>query len=281
MTMQQRPFGASGLMLPVIGLGTWEMEYDEDPAPAIHRAIELGMTHIDTAEMYGNGRVETLLGKALCGRRSEVFLTSKVLPFNASVNGTIQACETSLKALGTDYLDLYLLHWPGQFPVEETLSAFARLQADGKIAAYGVSNFDADELREVVSAAGAGNIACNQVLYHPGERAFEHQLLGTSEELGVPIVAYSPFGHDEMLPPNSPGGRVIAEIAAERQVSIHQVALCFVVRYQHVFTIPKSSNRAHIEDNAAAGEWSLTAAEEARLEHACPLPATGPGMPML
>lgn len=279
--MEQRIFGSGGQQLPVIGLGTWEMEHDANPTSAIHRALELGMTHIDTAEMYGSGQVESIVGAALKGRREQAFLSSKVLPFNASAAGTLAACERSLKRLQTDYLDLYLLHWPGSYPLTETIEAFEYLRSAGKIRAYGVSNFAADELRQVDEIAGAGKIACNQVLYHAGERALEHRLLDVSRELAIPVVAYSPFGHDSMLSPRSPGGHVMAEIATQRGVSVHQVALRFVVRDPLVFTIPKASQLTHLSDNAAAGTWALSSDEVERLERACPVPSTGPGMPML
>ncbi|MEM7407208.1 MAG: aldo/keto reductase [Pseudomonadota bacterium] len=267
--------------LPAIGLGTWEMEYDADPVAALKTGLELGMTHVDTAEMYGRGAVEEIVGKAIAGRRDEVFLTSKVLPSNASREGTLAACERSLKALRTDCLDLYLLHWPGRHPLEETLRAFDALCESGKIRAFGVSNFDAAELRAIVELAGPGRITCNQVLYHPGERTIETALLPAARELGVPLVAYSPFGHGDMLSSDSAGGRAMAEIARRRGVSVYQVALRFVLRHPDVLTIPKAATLAHVTDNAAAGSWELDESEIASLAKACPPPGRGPGIPML
>src|SRR5262245_51645861 len=211
--MKTRALGSSGERVPVIGQGTWELELaDEAEATrALHAGLELGLTHVDTAEMYGDGRVEELLGRALAGRRDEVFLASKVLPQNASREGTLRACERSLRRLRTDHLDLYLLHWPGRHPLEETLAAFDELQRKGAIRHYGVSNFDEHPLLEAVRLAGLGRIACNQVLYHVGERAIEHAVLPACERLGVTLVAYSPLGSGRFSAPSSRGGRVLTE----------------------------------------------------------------------
>lgn len=267
--------------VPVIGQGTWQMEHDDDAVRALREGLDLGLTHIDTAEMYGRGAVETLVGQAIAGRRDQVFLVSKVMPGNASRAGTLAACERSLRALNTDRLDLYLLHWPGAEPLEETFAAFEALQADGKIAAYGVSNFDAEELASAVALAGPGRIACNQVLYHPGERAIEHALLPACRRLRVPLVAYSPLGQGRLPGPRQPGGRELADIAVRRGVTVQQVALRFVLRHPEVFAIPKASRVAHVRDNAAAGEWALDSAEIALLEAALPPPSRRRGIPML
>lgn len=269
--MESRAFGASGPKVPVIGQGTWKMERDGAPAvDALRRGLDLGLTHVDTAEMYGMGEVEELVSRALEGRRDQVFLVSKVLPQNASFAGTVKSCESSLRRLGTDRLDCYLLHWPGPHPFGETLRAFEQLQQEGKIRSYGVSNFDVEDLEEAVSLAGPGKIACNQVLYHLRERAIEHALAGRCRELGVALVAYSPFGAGDFPSPGSAGGKVLKEIARERGVTPYAVALRFLVREPHAFAIPKSSSVHHVEENAAAGGLELSADELKRLDEAFP-----------
>ncbi|WP_438013659.1 aldo/keto reductase [Sorangium sp. So ce315] len=271
--MEHRAFGSTGVKIPVVGQGTWQMETDDEAAcvDAIQRGLDAGMTHIDTAEMYGSGAVETLVGKAIAQRRDEVFLASKVLPGNASYAGTIEACERSLKRLRTDRLDLYLLHWPGSHPLEETFRAFKDLRAQGKIRYFGVSNFDQAELSKAIAIAGANEIACNQVLYHLLERAIEHRVLPLCERHGIAVVAYSPFGSGRFPAPNSTAGKVLASIAAARGVTPRQVALRFLLRRQPVFVIPKAASAAHALDNAAAGDLRLTSEDLARLDTAFPL----------
>jgi len=192
--MESRPFGHPERLVPAIGQGTWNMERDDraSAVAALRRGIELGMTHLDTAEMYGSGKVEELVGEAIRGLRDRIFLVSKVLPSNASFEGTRQACERSLKRLKTDVLDCYLLHWSGSHPLEETFRAFDALQRAGKIRSFGVSNFDVAGMDEAVRLTK--RIACNQVLYHLEERTIEHELLPWHERHGIPIVAYSPIG---------------------------------------------------------------------------------------
>ena len=205
--MERRPFGPTQREVQVIGQGTWYND-NEDPAAtidALRRGVDLGMTHIDTAEMYLSGAAEDLVAEAIAGRRDEVFLVSKVLPQNASRSGTIAACERSLTRLETDRLDCYLLHWRGDYPLKETFEAFEQLRSEGKILSWGVSNFDVPDLEEALRIAGAGRIACNQVLYHLQERAIEHAVLPWCEEHGVAVVAYSPFGHGD-FPGRAPGG---------------------------------------------------------------------------
>jgi diketogulonate reductase-like aldo/keto reductase len=177
--MERRPFGSTRREVSVIGQGTWYIEHAdaETAIAALRRGLDLGMTHVDTAEMYGSGAAEELVGAAIAGRRDEVFLISKVLPHNASQNGTIAACELSLKRLKTERLDCYLLHWRGSHPLADTVAAFERLSADGKILSWGVSNFDVDDLDELSEVAGASKPACNQVLYHLRERAIEHAVI--------------------------------------------------------------------------------------------------------
>jgi diketogulonate reductase-like aldo/keto reductase len=272
--VRRRPFGSTGVVLPVIGQGTWNLERD-DPAAAVaalRRGLDLGLTHVDTAEMYGDGRVEVLVGRAIAGRRDEVFLVSKVLPAHASRAGVQRACEASLRRLGTDRLDLYLLHWPGRHPLEETLAGFADLVRAGKIRFFGVSNFDVDDLARAVAIAGPGAIACNQVLHHLGERAIEHALVPWCAARGIAVVGYSPFGSGDFPAPTSHGGRVLAEVAARLGATPRQVALAFLVgRSDVLFTIPKAARAAHVEENAAAGALVLGAADVARLDVAFPV----------
>ena len=261
--METRPFGPTGRRLPVVGQGTWQMEDDDRSmaVAALERGLDAGMTHVDTAELYGSGRVEEIVAEAISGRRDEVYLVSKVLPQNATRGGTIRACERSLRRLRTDRLDLYLLHWPGSHPLEDTLAAFEELRQSGKICAWGLSNFDVDELKEAVRLVGPGRIACNQVLYHLRERAVEHAVLPYCESQEIALVAYSPFGSGRF-----PGRhRVLREIAAARGVSPHQVALRFLLRHEAVVAIPKAARVDHVLDNAAAGDLRLSAEEIARI----------------
>ena len=222
--MELRPFGASKSRVPVIGQGTWNIDNGDREAAiaALRVGLDLGMTHIDTAEMYGDA--EEMIAEAIAGRRNEVFLVSKVLPQNASRSGTIAACERSLARLQTDRLDCYLLHWRGEYPLEETIEAFRRLQSDGKIRSWGVSNFDVPDLAEARDIAGAGALACNQVLYHLEQRAIEHAVLPWCEKHGVAVVGYSPFGHGRFPGSHTSGGRVLQEIAARHNATPRQVA---------------------------------------------------------
>jgi diketogulonate reductase-like aldo/keto reductase len=239
------------------------------------------MTHIDTAEMYGAGVAETLVGEAISGRRDEVFLVSKVLPENASRKGTVAACERSLARLKTDRLDVYLLHWRGRHPLADTFAAFEQLQRAGKIRAWGVSNFDVADLDEARAIAGPGQLACNQVLYHLQERAIEHAVIPWCQQHGVAVVAYSPFGHDRFPGPRTAGGRALGEIAAAHGATPRQVALRFLLRGPPLFTIPKTGNPTHAAENAGAGDLRLTQAELARIDAAFPLGAPSGGLPML
>jgi len=269
--MEFRRFGPTKRQVPVIGQGTWYIDNGGDPATAIaalQLGLDLGMTHIDTAEMYG--AAEQLVGAAIAGRRDEVFLVSKVLPENASRRGTIAACERSLARLNTGWLDCYLLHWRGKYPLEDTFEAFEQLQLQGKILSWGVSNFDVSDLEEAWEIAGAGRLVCNQVLYHLQERAVEHAVLPWCEENGVAVVGYAPFGHGKFPGPRTHGGRVLQEIAAAHDATPRQVALRFLVRRPSLFTIPKASNPAHAAENAGAGDLRLTAAEIARIDEAFP-----------
>lgn len=268
--MEFRRFGSTKHQVPVIGQGTWYIDSGDrvTAIAALQLGLDLGMTHIDTAEMYGDA--EEIVGEAIAGRRNEVFLVSKVLPQNASLSGTIAACERSLARLDTDWLDCYLLHWRGAYPLEETIEAFDRLQSQGKILSWGVSNFDVPDLEEAWEIAGAGRLVCNQVLYHLQERAIEHAVLPWCEENGVAVVGYAPFGHGKFPGPRTHGGRVLQEIAAAHDATPRQVALRFLVRRPSLFTIPKASNPAHAAKNAGAGDLRLTAAEIARIDEAFP-----------
>jgi diketogulonate reductase-like aldo/keto reductase len=280
--MHEHRFGPVGVNVPVIGQGTWRMEGDDkkSAAAALERGIELGMTHIDTAELYGSGKVEQIIAPVIAGKRERIFLVSKVMPSNASRRGTIQACERSLKHLGTTHLDCYLLHWPGSHPLEDTIAAFEKLVADGKIRSYGVSNFDEQELAEALSIAGPGKIACNQVLYHLEERAIEHAVLPYCEQQGVAVVGYTPFG-TRAFPPHGPGGSLLREIATRRGATPRQVALAFLTRRPSLFAIPKASNPAHTTDNAGAGTLTLDASELDAIDRAFPLGRRSRGVPML
>lgn len=278
--MKHKPFGKTGQQVSVIGQGTWYIDQGDraSAVAALSRGLDLGLSHIDTAEMYGDA--ELVVADAIAGRRDEVFLVSKVLPGNASRRGTMQACERSLKRLKTDRLDCYLLHWRGQYPLEETAAAFEELVSAGKILSWGVSNFDASDLAEMVDAAGE-RIACNQVLYHLNERAIEHSVIPWCEAHGVAVVAYSPFGHDDFPKPQSPGGRVLQEIASRHGATPRQVALSFLARYPSVFAIPKASSSGHAAENAGAGDVTLTEGDIAALDRAFPRGREPRSLPMI
>lgn len=281
--MRTQAFGPTGVQVPVIGQGTWYIERGPRPAAVatLRAGLDLGVTHIDTAEMYGNGEAEEVVAEAIKGRRDACFIVSKVLPQNASRGGVIKACDATLARLKTDHLDCYLLHWPGSHPLEGTIEAFARLKKEGKIRAWGLSNFDVDELEEARAIAGDGQIACNQVLYHLGQRAIEHAVLPWCEKHNVALVGYSPFGHDDFPAPNTPGGFILAEAAKAHQASVRQVALAFLTRKASLFTIPKAAKAEHVADNAKAGDLVLTKAQIAAIDYAFPLGRKSRGIPML
>jgi diketogulonate reductase-like aldo/keto reductase len=264
-------------------MGSWRSD-ESSPGEAIaalRRGLDLGMTHIDTAEMYGSGAAERIVGEAIARRRDDVFLVSKVLPSHARKRATITACENSLARLKTDRLDCYLLHWPSQYPIEETIDAFETLVASGKILSWGVSNFDVDDLDRVATIAGEGHPACNQVLYHLQERAIEHHVLPWCLAHEVAVVAYTPFGQSaSVFDSSTRQGRVLHEIAATHNATARQIALAFLLRHANAFVIPKSADRSHIEENAAAAALDLTAAEIVRIETAFPL-GTPKSLPMI
>jgi diketogulonate reductase-like aldo/keto reductase len=271
--MKQHLFGPTQRQVAVIGQGTWEVEKGQraSAVAALRRGLDLGMTHVDTAEMYGSGVAEEIIAEAIRGRRDEVFLVSKVLPQNATLGGTIQACEKSLKRLKTDRLDCDLLHWQGRHPLADTIKAFEQLRDDGKILSWGVSNFDVDGLEEARKLAPKGHLACNQVLYHLAERAIEHVVMPWCEKHGVAVVGYSPFGSGNFPGPRTAGGRVLHEIATKHGATARQVALSFLVRRPSLFAIPKASSAAHVADNAGADDLRLTKSDLEKIDEAFPL----------
>ena len=230
------------------------------------------MTHIDTAEMYGNGHVEELVAEAIAERREEVFLVSKVLPSNASYEGTLKACERSLKRLKTDWLDMYLLHWPSSHPIIETVRAMEKLVAEGLVRFIGVSNFDLEELWKAEAALKNERMTCNQVLYHLQDRGIERRLLPYCTEREIAVVGYAPFGHGNFPSPRSVGGRVLAEIAKRHDRTPRQVALNFLTSYHCVFTIPKTAHPERVKENSGGVGWKLTSDEVVAIDRAFPAP---------
>jgi diketogulonate reductase-like aldo/keto reductase len=277
--MQKRQFGSSKTNVAIVGQGTWRLdESDRTRAvTALRRGLDAGMSHIDTAEMYGDA--ELVVAEAIKGRRDEVFLVSKVLPENATRAGTITACERSLKRLRTDRLDCYLLHWRGRHALKGTIEGFEELVRAGKIASWGVSNFDVEDLEEALAIAGPGRIACNQVLYHLGERAIEHAVLPWCKKHGVALVGYSPFGHGDFPPPPSAGRKVLSEIATAHGATVRQVALAWLAL--RGFVIPKAATEAHAAENAGAGTLKLDAEQIARIDKAFPRGKKPSGLPMI
>jgi diketogulonate reductase-like aldo/keto reductase len=275
-----RTFGNTGVQVPVLGQGTWHMESDDrrSAIAALRVGIELGLTHIDTAELYGSGRVEELVAEVSANQRDALYLVSKVMPSHASTAGTLRACEQSLKRLRTDHLDCYLLHWPGSHPLEETITAFERLHADGKIKAWGVSNFDVAELERALAIAGPGKIACNQVLYNLAQRDIEHAVLPWCSKHGVAVVGYTPFGRGT-FPPHNAAGKLLEAVAVRHHATPRQVALAFLTREPSLFGIPKASNAEHVRENAGAAQLKLTEQDLADLETAFPLPKPRKGIP--
>jgi diketogulonate reductase-like aldo/keto reductase len=279
-----RLFGSTRRPVASIGQGTWKIEGANAAAAiaTLRRGLDLGLTHIDTAEMYGSGASEKLIGKAIEGRRDEVFLVSKVLPNHASKHGTLAACEKSLAHLRTDRLDCFLLHWRGNVPLQETVAAFETLVRQGKILAWGVSNFDVPDLAEVAAIAGAGHPACNQVLYHLQERAIEHAVLPWCRKHGSAVVAYTPFGESSAIfAGKSAPARVLQEIATALGATPRQVALRFLLRQPETFVIPKASDLAHVTENAAAYAVTLSDADVARIDAAFPKGKAPRSLPMI
>ena len=274
--MPRRAFGWTGVEVPVIGQGTWYIEgsreKEERSIEALRLGMDLGLTHIDTAEMYGSGRAEEVVAQAIAGRREEVFLVSKVLPSNASYKGTIAACERSLERLQTAWLDLYLLHWPGRHPIAETMRAMEELVARGQVRFIGVSNFDVAEVREAQEALGRERLACDQVLYYLQERGIERKLIPYCKSQEIAVVAYSPFGQERFPSPRSAGGRVLEEVGKRHGRTARQAALNFLTRDPGVFAIPKAGQAAHTRENSGGAGWKLNARDIEEIDRAFPAP---------
>jgi diketogulonate reductase-like aldo/keto reductase len=270
----------SGAKVPALGLGTWKMGEDKprraSELAALRRGIELGMTLIDTAEMYGEGAAEELVGEAIRGRRDQVFLVTKVYPHNATRRGTPAACDRSLRRLGVDQIDLYLLHWRGSVPLSETLDAMADLQTAGKIAAFGVSNFDVDDMEEAWSLAHGKAIATNQILYNLTRRSVEIALLPWLRSHRIPAMAYSPVEQGRLL-----SDKKLASIADARRATPAQIALAWLLAQPDIIVISKSADVKHVEENRSAADIALTAEELAALNRAFPLPARRKPLEML
>jgi diketogulonate reductase-like aldo/keto reductase len=261
----------SGDRIPVLGQGTWHLAEirarRSSEIAALRRGLDIGMNLIDTAEMYANGDAEILVGEAIAGRRDEVFLVSKVLPHHATRAGTVRACQESLRRLNTDWLDLYLLHWRGPVPLADTVEAFLGLQARGLIRNWGVSNFDVSDLEELMSLAGGRGVATDQVLYNLSRRAPEFDLFPMCDELGIPIMAYSPIEQGRIL-----GNPVLRDIAVRHDASPVQIALAWVLRLDRVCAIPRSSKPEHAYENRAALEITLDPDDLAALDAEFPPP---------
>ena len=264
------------IAIPKIGQGTWDMPESgarrRQAVAALARGIDLGLTHIDTAEMYGNGRVEELVGEAVAGiSRERLFITTKVLPANASFKGTIAACEHSLQRLHMDYVDLYLLHWPSSHALEETMRALETLVEAGKARFIGVSNFDLDDLREAQRYLRAVPLAADQVLYHLRERTADARLIPYCAEHDVAVIGYTPFGRGRFPRKEAEPAGVLGCIAAKHHKTVRQVILNFLTRKPNVFAIPKAATVEHVQENAGALGWALDNDDVAAIEAAFPV----------
>ena len=260
-----------GEVVPRLGQGTWRMgekaRLRDQEVEALKLGLDLGMTLIDTAEMYGDGEAERIVAEAVAGRREEVFIVSKVLPQNASRAGTIAACERSLKRLSTDRIDLYLLHWRGRYKLKDTLAGFQALARDGLIKAWGVSNFDVDDMEELAALPGGDQAATNQVLYNLGRRGIEADLLLWCRSRHIPIMAYSPVDQGGIL-----RDRTLARVAARHGATPAQVALAWLLRQEDMMVIPKATNLDHVRENREAVDLALSEADLAELDKAFPPP---------
>jgi len=269
-----------GIAVPALGQGTWNM--GEKPPEArreidsLRAGLDLGMTLIDTAEMYAEGGAEKITGEAIRGRRDEVFLVSKVYPWNASRKGTIEACEASLLRMGTDRIDLYLLHWRGNHPLAETVAAFEALKASGKIGAWGVSNFDLEDMEELLEVPDGGNVAANQVLYNITRRGIEFDLLPWCHKRNIPVMAYSPIEQGRIV-----SHPEIIRIAKANQATPAQLALAFVLKHDGVIAIPKTSSAARVAENRDAVSLDISDEDWATLDAAFPPPARKKPLEML
>lgn len=261
----------SGEAVPALGQGTWHMGDDRrrrgDELAALRVGLDLGMTLIDTAEMYGDGAAEKLVGEAIAGRRDEAFLVSKVLPNNASRRGTVAACERSLRRLGTDRIDLYLLHWRGGTPLEETVEAFETLIRDGKIRHWGVSNFDVGDMEGLFALSGGREARTNQVLYNLSRRGVEFDLLPWCRERALPVMAYSPIEQGRLLDRPELG-----EVASRHGATPAQVALAWLLRQEGMIAIPKAGTEEHVRENRAALDLALMPEDLAELDRSFPPP---------
>lgn len=270
-----------GAQVPALGQGTWRMGEQaaraREEAAALRLGIELGMTLLDTAEMYGEGGAEQVVGRAIAGLREKVFLVSKVYPHNATQAGTLAACERSLARLNTDRLELYLLHWRGGVPLTEFIEAAERLKRDGKILRWGVSNFDVDDMEELAALRGGDACAANQVLYNPESRGIEFDLIPWCRDQAVPVMAYSPLGHSGRLLKNA----AVARVAARHGVPAASVAIAFSLRLPGIISIPKSASQEHVRSNAAAARLVLSEADLAEIDAAFPPPKRKQALEML
>jgi diketogulonate reductase-like aldo/keto reductase len=260
-----------GESVPAFGLGTWHMGEDRrraaDEEAAVKLGIELGMTLIDTAEMYGSGVAEEIVARAAAGLRDRLFVVSKVLPYNASQKGVVEACERSLKRLKTDHIDLYLLHWRGSVPLAETLAGFARLKLDGKIRHHGVSNFNTEDMKEWVGLTGGEGVAANQILYNLARRGPDWELIPWCRERHIAIMAYSPIEQGRML-----RHKALGEVAARHGATAAQVALAWLLRQDGMIVIPKATRPEHVRDNRGALDLRFDADDLAALDRAFPPP---------
>ena len=262
----------NGVVVPALGLGTWHMGEDPRQASqeveALRHGLDEGLTLIDTAEMYAEGGAEEIVGEAIAGRRDEVFLVSKVYPWNASREGTIAACERSLARMRTDRLDLYLLHWRGEHPLAETVEAFETLREAGKIGAWGVSNFDLADMEELMEVPGGGNCVANQVLYNLSRRGVEYDLLPWCQHRGIAVMAYSPIEQGSLA-----RNETLIHIAKAYQATPAQVALAFLLERDGVIAIPKSSHPQRVTENREAADLDLTDEDLDALDAAFPPPS--------
>ncbi|MGC2410737.1 MAG: aldo/keto reductase [Methyloceanibacter sp.] len=270
----------SGEAVPRLGQGTWHMGESarkaKEEIAALKLGLDLGMTLIDTAELYGDGQAERIVAEAIAGRRDDVFIVSKVLPQNSSRAGTIAACERSLKRLGTDRLDLYLLHWRGRYPLKETLGGFQTLMDAGLIRAWGVSNFDVEDMEELVALPGGDAVATNQVLYNLARRGIEADLLPCCRRRSIPIMAYSPIDQGRIL-----RDRTLGSVAARHGATPAQIAIASVLRQEDMMVIPKATTEAHVRENRTALDFELSPADLAELARAFPPPRGAEPLEML